>query len=91
MTKIPEHLIPEYFMRCSTCGGAGEYGQLYNTGCGQGLYSSMGPCEYCRPLNTDRVFHWNGTGLRHRVTGEPPSMSVMNQIKQMAAQEGLEL
>jgi hypothetical protein len=32
---------------CGICEGRGEYRQLYNAGCGGGLYHSTGGCDYC--------------------------------------------
>jgi DnaJ-class molecular chaperone len=66
--------LPAWVRECRACKGAGQYPQLYNAGCGMGLYRSMGPCGCCK-----------GTGYLY-LTGDPVPSSVVNQIEQARRQ-----
>jgi hypothetical protein len=46
-----EALGPNFLAQlCPLCNGEGQYRQVYNLGCGQGMTRSLGGCDYCGKL-----------------------------------------
>lgn len=60
----------EYIEECYFCNGEGRIEQMYNAGCGMGMYRSIGPCDYC-----------NEMGYVYKATGKPVTSSVINQME----------
>lgn len=70
LSSLPPNFVAEV---CGVCLGEGAYRQLFNAGCGGGMYYMYSGCDYC-----------DGTGLT--VAGRPAPSSVVAQVLEKAGE-----